>query len=246
MSLKEISQRVGKCTNVTKIIMGICFLILFLLGLILFICGAISLAGASVFKTILPVTSVREVIIFALCLGLFVALVSIVGSIGYFLLIKPMLVGFMVGMLILVVLEVTCCGLAFGYRDSFATGVEYAWQHAEPASRAYIEVTYDCCGGANTTDLPSSPQCTGVSSSVSPLEGAGSTSGSYNGACVPIVVDILQRSLIGAGTGILVVTLLEIIAVIATIAVVVQINKAQKYQRFKSSDSSLDPLRDNN
>jgi len=240
MSLKEIKQRVSKCANVTKVIMGICFLILFILGFALFVSSAVSLADAGIFKNMLPITNFREIIIFALCIGFFVALVSIIGSIGYFALHKPLLIAFMVGMGILVVLELSCIGVAYGYRNSYAEATEFAWHHAEASSREYFEETYLCCGGMNATDYPASPVCLGSGS----FSALASDSDSYSDGCVPKITQMLNNSLLAVGGGVLAVTILEIIVIITTIAVVVQINKAMKYQRFKSSDSSLEGIRD--
>jgi len=243
MSLKEIKQRVGACTNVTKIVMGILFLFLFLLGFGLFISSAISLGDAGVFKDKLPITSFREVIVFALIIGFLIALISIIGSIGYFFLHKPLLIAFLIGMCVLAVLELTCIGVAYGYRNSYTEATNYAWHHTEASSRQYFEQTYQCCGGMNATDYAASSFCFGGSESTSSA-GPVTTSESYADGCVLIITQVLNDSLLAVGGGVLAVTVLEIVAIIITIVVVVQINKATKYQKFKSSDSSLDGIRD--
>jgi len=158
MSCREVADRVGRWANVTKVIMGICFTILFILGMALFLSAVVALTDFEVFESFIP--NVRGIIVFALCLGLFVAIVSIVGALGYFVLNKAMLIIFICGITILVILQVACGGAAFAYRNDFRNITESAWlNYTDEPTKALIQNTFHCCGGYDSTDAVNSTFC---------------------------------------------------------------------------------------
>jgi len=181
-SCRDIADRVGKWANVTQIIMGICFVILFFLGLALLIASAIALANVKTFEQF-PITGFKEIIIFALCLGIFVSLVSIVGAMGFFTLNKTLLIIFVTAISLLVILQIACGITAFSYRNKYDDIIATAWNHTEDSSRAYMEHTFHCCGGVDEFNMPAADEClinfTSSSSAPPPVPPVASSSSEF-------------------------------------------------------------------
>jgi len=245
MSCREVADRVGKWANVTKVIMGVCFLILFVLGMALFIASAVALADASVFKGF-AITGFKEIIYFALSLGLFLAIVSIFGALGYFTLNKTMLIIFVILISILAILQIACGGTAFAYRNDFVNVTDTAWHHAENTTRAYFEDLYFCCGGRNITDFAAkTDHCEEYELADDGLlfESEASSVSHYTKGCVEPLAEEMEKNIVAVGVGDIVITLLEVIVIIVTLIILVKIRKAYSYQRFKD-DSAIEQLRD--
>jgi len=245
MSCKEVADRVGTWANVTKVIMGICFLLLFILGTALFLAACVALADASIFSSF-AITGFREIIIFALCLGLFIALVSIVGALGYFTLNKAMLIIFTCGIAILVILQVACGATAVAYRDDYDNITASAWELAEESTRAYFQEQFKCCGGVNLTDhVANSTHCLAYNDTLFFDDiGAKSTSGSdFTHGCVASMVETISDNVVAVGIGDIVITVLEIAVIVVTVVVVVKVHRARSYQQFKDEDA-IEQLRD--
>jgi len=223
--------------------MGICFAILFILGTALFLAAVVALADANVFSG-LAITGFKEVIIFALCLGLFVAIVSIVGALGYFTLNRAMLIIFICGLGLLVILQVACGATAFAYKDDFNELTKKAWDVAEESTRAYFQEEFECCGGLDILDHAApSEHCVGTNFTEDLLASAASSSAFHRG-CVGPVVEAINDNMTYIGVGDIVITVLEIVVIIVTAVVIYQIRKAGKsYHKFNDEDA-ISSLRD--
>jgi len=220
---------------VTKIIMGICFILLFILGMSLAIAASVALADSKVFSNI-SITGFKEVIYFALCLGLFVAIVSVFGIIGYFMLNKHMLIVFSCLLAILVILQVACGATAFSYRDDFYNITESAWHHAENSTREYFQKTFECCGGANITDYAiETENCTATEVNIDDLL---YSSKPFDHGCVEPMANAMKDNVVSVGIGDIVITILELVVIIVTIVVVVKIHRAGSYRRFHDDDEA--------
>jgi len=232
-SCKEVARKVGAWANVTKVIMGICFSFLFLLGFLLFVASAVSLADANTFLNRIAITKFKEVIVFALCLGLFVAIVSIVGALGYFTLNKALLIIFAGAFIILAILQVACGAAAFAYRKDYPELIDEAWNMTDEHSRAYLEETFHCCGGINHEAMPASEYC--VNGTTSSVE---LSSGSWSDGCVTPLADYADDCVVNVAIGDIVITILELAVVVVTIVVVVKIHGVnRRYQGLDDSDA---------
>jgi len=235
MSCREVADRVGRWANVTKIIMGVCFCILFILGMALLIAAGVALADANAFGQF-AITGFKEIIIFALCLGIFVAIVSIVGALGYFSLNKTLLIIFAAGMAILVILQVACGATAFAYRDDYDEIISEGWNHAEASSRQFLEQEFKCCGGVNITDAPVAPECLAFLPFYIPPP-------DWADGCVPVLAQKAHDNIVAIGIGDIIITVLELAVIIVTIIVVVKIHGAQNnYHKF-TDEGAMDGLR---
>jgi len=250
MSCREVTERVSRWANATKVIMGICFSILFVLGMVLFIASAVALGGVDVFQ-ILKVHQAKSIAIFALCLGLFIALVSILGALGYFTLNRGMLIGFVIGIAILIILQVVCGATAFAYRNDFDNITEDAWVKLNISGDdfIFIEETFGCCGSYNSTDAVNSSNChvteyTGPEFGSLLLPGIVFTASesSTTMGCIPKVAQTLKENINYVCIGDLVVTILEIIVIIVTAFVLHEIKSAYSYRQFQD-DPSLESIR---
>lgn len=253
VSCSQISKKLSAWANVTKYIMGFAFILLFLLGMIMFIIGLVCVADASIIDGF-ELGPLATVMYTAIILGLFLAIASIVGAIGFFSLHKPLLIAFvcLIGALAVIQVAVGIVGVA----SSEETLTEYmidAWSVADNNTRAKFEKTYTCCGGANLTDYPSSQFCIDLNntnanktSSSSLILPSSLSSSQYNGPCGAELAKVIEDNMAYIGSGIIVVTVLEIAVVVVTIILVIQIDRAQKKYTKVAEDAeeeTLDPLK---
>jgi len=164
---RKLSRKLGKWGNVTKIIMGICFLIVFILGVALFGTGIAALTGSSLLSDF-PIASFTALMYTAVFLGLFLAIVSILGAIGYFALHKTLLIIVVCLIAVLAVVQAICGGVSLSYKnkdDDLTQLFHEGWDLADNSTREYFEKQYTCCGGLNKTDHPEAPECVGTASS---------------------------------------------------------------------------------
>jgi len=248
VTCRKVSQKVGAWANVTKVIMGICFLLLFILGLAMAIVCGVSLAGVDVLGN-LSIRGFTALMYMGLFLGLFLAILSLLGALGYFTLNRALLIIVTCLLLILAILQITCGSLAFAYDDKYEDFFKEAWSLADDGSRAYIEETYHCCGGMNASDRPASKNCTAFlnSSSSSYTSGAHldavSSSSQEGGPCIPKLVDDAKDKIVPVGVGVIVVTVLELAVVIVTIILVVKIGRVHSYYQVHDEEDDLDVLK---
>jgi len=245
MKCKEIAQHMSKWANVTQYIMGVCFSILFVLGMILFIASAVSLGDFGAFE-LLEIQKVKSVVIFALCLGLFIAIVSILGALGYFTLNKTLLIIFVCGISILIVLQVVCGATAFAYRDDFYDLTADGWHNLvanDTNTAVFLEEAFDCCGSYNSSDAIESKNCN-ATLSFSGIDVLLKTSESSEvEGCIPVIAASLKKNVNGVCIGDIVITLLEVAVIVVTGIVLYEIKRANKYTQF-DNDTSLDSIRD--
>jgi len=251
MSCREVAERVSRWTNVTKVIMGICFSILFLLGMILFIASCVALGGFSVFS-VLGIHQVKSVIAFALCLGLFIAIVSILGALGYFTLHRGMLVGFVIGIAILIVLQVICGATAFAYRKDFANITADAWVKLNVSSDEdaiiFLEETFKCCGSYNFSDAVNSSYCNVSEHLNFFINDAGSLllpnlyiAETNTTGCIPKIAEDLTDNINSVCIGDIVITILEVVVIVVTAFVLHEVKNANSYKQFQD-DPSLESI----
>jgi len=249
MSCKEVSERVSRWTNITKIIMGVCFSILFVLGMVLFIAAAVALGGFNVFDT-LGIYDVKAVITFALCLGLFIAIVSILGALGYFTLNRVMLIIFVCGIAILIVLEIVCGAVAFSYKNNFRNITETAWNdyvQNDTNATKLLEDTFGCCGSYDPSDAVPSNYCNVTNFTfgglmLNDLQASESKSHSNEG-CISVIAKKLTDNINSVCIGDIVITILEIIVIVVTAIVLYQVKNANSYKQFQE-DPTLESIRD--
>jgi len=240
ITCQKVSKKVGAWANVTKIIMGICFLLLFVLGMAMAIICGVSITDSK-FLIDLPIKGVTTIMYMGLFLGLFLAIVALLGALGYFTLNRALLIIVTCLLILLAILQVTCGCLAVAYRDEYDHLFAEAWEIAPNDTRQYFEETYHCCGGVNETDLPASPEC--VSNYTYDEVLATNTSSSWGGPCVPKLVDLANDQIVNVGAGIIVVTILEIAVIVVTIVLVVKIGKARSYYEVHDDEDDLEVLR---
>jgi len=220
--------------------MGICFSVLFVLGMILFIASAVSLGGFSIYDK-LGINNVKSVIIFALCLGLFIALVSIFGALGYFTLTKWMLIVFVVLIAILIALQIVCGATAFAYKSKFGEIANNTWYYliekGDNETLKFLEDSFHCCGGHNRSDFfVKSSFCDDNSTSES--IGSGSDIG-----CIEVIAQDLSDNIDGVCIGDIVITVLEIVVIVVTAFVLHEVRNANSYTQFQG-ESPLDSIKD--
>jgi len=241
ISCTKISRKLSTWANVTKYIMGFCFILLFLLGMVLFIISVVAVSGSNLL-TDFPVQSATSIMYMGIFLGLFLAISSIVGAIGFFWLHRCLLIIFVCCIAALAVVQVVVGVVAVSYDDEEQLVLD-SWNLADNSTRAYLEDSFECCGGENVTDNPSSENCTamfGGSSSI--FLSALSSSGGVQ-ACGKVIAEFLDDYMITVGVGIIVVTLLEVAVIVVTVILVVQIDRAKKKYSKVDDDESLDPLK---
>jgi len=155
---RKLSKKLGTWANVTKVIMGLCFLIIFILGVALFGVSIAALTGSSLLADI-PIKGFTALMYMGLFLGLFLAIVSILGAIGFFTLNKVLLIIVICLLAVLAILQLTCGSLAFVYRKDYNELFATAWNDTDSSTRESLEKTFHCCGGINSKDLPESDHC---------------------------------------------------------------------------------------
>jgi len=240
VNCKKISAKIGAWANVTKIIMGVCFVLLFILGVALTAVCASVLVKSDILKNF-EITGFTALMYFGLILGLFLAIVSLLGVFGFFTLNRPLLIIVTCLILLLAILQIVCFSVAFGYRGKYDDFFSNTWEMADDNSRGYIEMHFGCCGGVNNTDKPGS-YCNSTSSSGAYQPPVFSDS-SDGGPCVPKLVEFANDQVVSIGVGVLVVTLLEVAVVVVTIVLLVKIGRVQSYYKVQEEDNALDALR---
>lgn len=232
MSLKELSERVGTCANTTKYVLGVCYVLIFVLGLALTIAGAVARASETVLQT-LHVPGIASLPNWSIGLGIFLALVALVGALGSLLLNRPLLVIFACLTAVLIVAQVSVGTAAYVRQDKFPVVLDAAWDRAENSTRAYLETTFACCGLDNTTDRAYLPGCPGYSSSSSSsslsVSAADETVASslYNGGCMAPILALAYRVANKVGAALLGITAFEVLTLVITAVLLCRIRKAK-------------------
>lgn len=242
MSLKELSERVGKCANTTKVVLGVCYVLIFVLGLALCIAGAVARSSESALQT-LHVPGIASLPTWGICLGVFLALVALVGALGSFLLNRPLLIIFACLTAVLIVVQVSVGVTAYVRQDKFPVVVNAAWNNAENSTRAYLETTFECCGLENTTDRAYLPGCPGYASSSFSSSAASASSSLaldetvssslFNGGCMAPILALAYRVANKVGAALLGITAFEVLTLIVTAVLLCRIRKAKvSYSRM--------------
>ena len=238
MSLKELSKRVGTCANTSKYVLGVCYALIFVLGLALCIASTVARTSEAVLQT-LHVPGIASLPNWGIGLGVFLALVALVGALGSFLLNRPLLIIFACLTAVLVVAQVSVGVTAYVRQDKFPVVLSVAWDNAENSTRAYLETTFDCCGLDNTTDRAYLPGCPGYSSSssasVSAAHAADATVASslYNGGCLAPILALAYRVADKVGAALLGITAFELLTLVITAVLLCRIRKAKvSYSRM--------------
>jgi len=262
ISCKKLYRKVGAWAKPTTIIMGVCFCLLFILGLAMFIVGAVAVSGIKLLDT-LEITGFRALMWTALFLGLFLSIVAVLGAIGYFALHKTLLIITVGFIALLAVVQIVCGGVAYSY-SNYTEVVNKGWEAADDKSRAYLEKEYNCCGGMNSTHLPASDRCVGSSSSDESLAAPSSAappqptpqsssspaallakhsseSSAPADGCVAILAKIAEDDIPYIGAGLITITVLEIAVIVVTLILVCKINKASQYFQVHD-ENDLDDL----
>jgi len=235
ISCGKISARIGACANATKYIMGICFSLIFALGVILAIICCVALADAKLLGDF-DIKNFRGVMILGLILGLFLAIVAILGAIGYFSLNRCLLLIVIIVFFVLALAQIICGALGLVYKDKYETPIQSAWNKADEDDRKYVEEHLHCCGGANSTDRPASPHCLGNESSSHSVVGS-SSSDSYADGCVSKLAKEAKDMIVSVGAGLIVVTIFELVVVGFTIFLFVKISGAHSYYQVHEEDA---------
>ena len=238
ITVKELSERVGKCANTTKYVLGVCYVLIFVLGLALCIAGAVARSNEAVLQK-LHVPGIASLPAWSIGLGAFLALVALVGALGSFLLNRVLLAVFACLTAVLIVAQVSVGVTAYVRQDKFPVVVSAAWDTAENSTRAYLETTFDCCGLDNTTDRAYLPGCPGYnasSSSASADEAAVDetvASSLYNGGCMAPILALAYRVANKVGAALLGITAFEVLTLIITAVLLCRIRKAKvNYSRM--------------
>mgnify|MGYP003085834930 CR=1 FL=1 len=238
MSIKELSERVGKCANTTKYVLGVCYALIFVLGFALFVASASARVSDAVLQT-LHVPGIASLPNWGVCAGIFLALVALVGALGTFLLNRVLLIVFAALLAVLTVMQLTVGVTAYARQDQFPAVVSAAWDSAENSTKTYIQTTFACCGLDNTTDRPYLPGCPGYnasSSSASADEAAVDetvASSLYNGGCMAPILALAYRVANKVGAALLGITAFEVLTLIITAVLLCRIRKAKvNYSRM--------------
>jgi len=241
VSCTKVSKKLSTWANVTKYIMGFCFIILFLLGMVLFIISTVAVSGSNLLGDF-DITGFTALLYMGIFLGLFLAVASILGAIGFFSLRRCLLIIFVCFIAALAIVQAVVGLVAVSYSEEKRMDlITDGWNIADNSTRAYLEDHFDCCGGANFSDGPASDKCIALSNSTS-----NSTSHSYSGSekpCVVVLEEYVEDYMLTVGIGIIVVTLLEVAVIVVTVILVIQIDRAKKKYSKVDDDESLDPLK---
>jgi len=234
ISCSKISSRIGACANVTKYIMGVCFSLIFALGIILAIICCVALADAKLLGDF-DIKNFKAVMVLGVILGFFLAIVAIMGAIGYFSLNRCLLLFVIIVFFVLAIAQIVCGILGLVYKDKYENPLQTAWNKADADDRKYIEEHLHCCGGANSTDRPASPHCLGNESSSLPF--SSSSSDSYSDGCVSKLAKEAKDMIVSVGAGLIVVTVFELVIVGFTIFLYVKISGAHNYYQVHEEDA---------
>jgi len=242
--INKMSKNCSNWTNVTKVIMGICFIILFLLGLAMAVVCVISLSGSKVLGD-MDIQSFTALMWFGLFLGIFLAFISLLGAIGYFSLSRSLLIIVVIAFAVLALLQIVCFSLAFSFRDDFDTICDDAWDSADNSTRAYLEKEFSCCGGSDPNDKPASDFCLGETSSsessVSSVSSVNETDKTDNAAlsssvvgCVQKLSEFMTDQMYSIGACVLAVTILEL--AVAVVTVILICTSGKRYEPLRGED----------
>jgi len=215
--------------------MGLCSVLLFLLGLAMTIVCIIALTGTKVLGDF-ELESVSALMWFGVFLGVFLAIIALLAAIGFFSLNRCLMAIVVIAFAIIILLHIICFSLAFSYKDDFNNLCADAWDAADNETRAYIEDQFSCCGGSDINDKPASKRCLGESSSSDSdvnetIADTASLSSSVVG-CVQLLSDFMTVQLYAIGACVLAVTILELAVVVVTIILMCMAGKSNEaYQR---------------
>jgi len=257
---KRLTDKIGAYASITKIIMSILFLILFALGAALFIVCVVAKADSNDLGE-LDISSITGLLVMGIILGLFLAIVSLLGLFGYVTLHKGILIFVTCAIVLLAALQITCGGLALGYKDDYDDIFADAWDGADNHTRAVIENKFKCCGGKNFTDAPALPKCVHYTSESSESYGSSVSSSVVSSAppasqssvpptsyelaeamkdgCVSELVEFANDNFNYVGAGVIVITVLEIAVIVLCIVILIKIGQVTKYNQVGDDDDNV-------
>ena len=134
ITVKELSERVGKCANTTKYVLGTCYALIFVLGFALFAASASARVSDTVLQT-LHVPGIASLPNWGIGVGIFLALVALLGAVGTFLLNRALLIIFVALLAVLTVMQLTVGATAYARQDQFPAVVSAAWDSAEDSTK---------------------------------------------------------------------------------------------------------------
>ena len=245
ITVKELSERVGKCANTTKYVLGVCYALIFVLGFALFVASASARVSDAVLQT-LHVPGIASLPNWGVCAGIFLALVALVGALGTFLLNRVLLIVFAALLAVLTVMQLTVGVTAYARQDQFPAVVSAAWDSAENSTKTYIQTTFACCGLDNTTDRPYLPGCPGYNASSSSVAApvAALESSAGNGGCLAPLVALAHRVANKVGAAFVGVTVFELATLVVTCVLLCRIRQAQRHYAHLVQSDPIESLRD--
>lgn len=239
ITVKELSERVGRCANTTKYVLGTCYALIFVLGFALFVASASARVSDAVLQK-LHVPGIASLPNWGIAVGIFLALVALLGAIGTFRLNRTLLIIFVALLAVLTVMQLTVGATAYARQDQFPAVVSTAWEDAENSTKEYIQKTFECCGLYNSTDRPYLPGCPGHNSSST----AAASSGATEGGCMAPLVALAHRVANKVGAAFVGVTVFEFVTLVVTCVLLCRIRQAQRHYAHLVQSDPIESLRD--
>lgn len=226
VSCSKVADKVGKCANVTKWIMGIAFFLLFILAVAMFGVCCTALTNSKLLGD-MSIKGFTALMYMGLFLGLFLGIVTILGAIGYFTLNRTLLIIVTCSFILLAVLQILCGSLAFAYKNDYEDFITDAWDAADNSTRAYLEEEFDCCGGVNSTYETATWACNHTL-----IDGSDG-----DGGCVDKLTDFAKDKILPVGGGLIAITVLEIVIIVVTIIIARKIRHVHNYYKVQEQDT---------
>ncbi|GAM24781.1 hypothetical protein SAMD00019534_079560 [Acytostelium subglobosum LB1] len=209
----DTSDLLPKTPRYLKVPLIILNAILWVLGLVLVICGGIALSQLSHLNDILNVSLPAGIIV----IGVFFMVLTIVGCVVAY---REKLVGLVFYTIFLLVLLVCLIGVgggAFSYRNNAAEPLGIAWNKSTEDERKFAENYFKCC--CWNQDVNScGPAC--MSNSTGTNERNATSDYPY---CKGVIVDFVMKNMYIAGAAGVTVGVIEFISMLFALFLIVRI-----------------------